>query len=151
MKVCSKCGIEKSLEDFHRDSQRPEGVRSKCKVCIRQYMATPHAKAVKKAYASRPEVMETAAESRRKWREAHPNSYTEESRSWRARNREKIRAHRKLQKAVAAGRIQRRPCEVCGTFPSQAHHHDYSHPLDVRWLCHGHHMAEHAAIRGRKP
>lgn len=34
---CSKCGIEKSLEEFPRRSDRPSGRRSSCLVCGRIY------------------------------------------------------------------------------------------------------------------
>lgn len=39
------------------------------------------------------------------------------------------------------------PCEACGAVGGQRHHHDYSRPLDIRWLCDPCHRAEHR----RKP
>lgn len=40
------------------------------------------------------------------------------------------------------GKIERRPCEVCGS-PAEMHHDDYDKPLAVRWLCRPHHLALH--------
>jgi len=48
-----------------------------------------------------------------------------------------------VNRAVASGRLQRLPCEVCGYPRTDAHHHDYSKPLDIRWLCRSCHAAEH--------
>jgi hypothetical protein len=31
----------------------------------------------------------------------------------------------------------------CGSAKSEGHHTDYSRPLDVVWLCKGHHLALH--------
>ena len=33
MKTCGKCGLEKSLEDFHRSSRSPDGRQARCKEC----------------------------------------------------------------------------------------------------------------------
>jgi hypothetical protein len=41
------------------------------------------------------------------------------------------------------GKLVRQPCEVCGSADSQMHHHDYSKPLDVQWLCREHHLQLH--------
>ena len=49
----------------------------------------------------------------------------------------------KVSRAVRAGRLRRQPCEACGSTDVQAHHDDYSRPLDVRWLCTKHHASEH--------
>ena len=57
-------------------------------------------------------------------------------------------AYTAVWRAKAAGLLVKRPCEVCGTENSQAHHHKgYSneHRLDVRWLCPQHHSDEHAS------
>ena len=31
--------------------------------------------------------------------------------------------------------IDRKPCEICGAEKAEAHHDDYSKPLEIRWLC----------------
>lgn len=57
------------------------------------------------------------------------------------------RAHAAVFHAVKEGRLVRQPCEVCGSARQvQAHHDDYSKPLDVHWFCQGHHKAHHAAL-----
>lgn len=67
-----------------------------------------------------------------------------------ARYPERVRARRMVRHEIETGRMQRLPCEQCGNPKSQGHHHDYSKPLDVQWLCHKCHVAEHAAARGAK-
>lgn len=49
------------------------------------------------------------------------------------------------QKAIRHGILKYLPCEVCGLDDSsvQAHHDDYSKPLEVRWLCSWHHAEHH--------
>lgn len=44
---------------------------------------------------------------------------------------------------LARGMIERKPCAVCGDPEAQMHHHDYSCPLDVEWLCRPHHLERH--------
>lgn len=65
----------------------------------------------------------------------------------------KIRAREKCAYAVLIGQIVKQPCE-CGAEQSEAHHDDYSKPLDVRWLCKPCHGAAHRgqprAKRGHK-
>lgn len=72
------------------------------------------------------------------------------SRKYSASNPEKCLAHRKANDAIKRGTLTRLPCEVCGAMPSEAHHDDYSKPLDVRWLCLPHHRELHksAATKG---
>jgi len=33
MKVCSKCNLEKSTDEFYRDASRKDGLHSQCKLC----------------------------------------------------------------------------------------------------------------------
>ena len=63
---------------------------------------------------------------------------------WAKRNRIKSRAHARLNQSLKLGKITKLPCSVCGDTNSLAHHHDYSKPLDVVWLCRTHHAEEHA-------
>ena len=48
-------------------------------------------------------------------------------------------AHQVVFRAVCRGVLKRGLCEVCGSPKVQAHHDDYSKPLEVRWLCVRHH------------
>lgn len=60
-----------------------------------------------------------------------------------ARDRVKTNARSRIRVLVARGKIARMPCNVCGEIKSQAHHDDYSKPLDVTWLCPKHHKELH--------
>lgn len=61
---------------------------------------------------------------------------------------ERHKARRKVRTEIESGRMTRQPCETCGSTPTHAHHDDYSKPLDVRWLCHNHHVEHHAKATG---
>mgnify|MGYP001563464033 CR=1 FL=1 len=52
-------------------------------------------------------------------------------------------------RAIRLGLLVPKPCEACGVTDVQAHHDDYSKPLDVRWLCRTHHAVHHAKERDR--
>ena len=58
-------------------------------------------------------------------------------------NRHKDLARGAIADALRRGKIARRPCENCGSAKVEAHHADYSKPLDVHWLCRICHEAEH--------
>ena len=63
--------------------------------------------------------------------------------SYRPRARFKANATAAVYRAVQRGALVRMPCEVCGNKQADAHHDDYSKPLDVRWLCRAHHAEFH--------
>jgi ribosomal protein S27AE len=93
------------------------------------------------------------AENREHYRELQRESdkrrraaRTQMMRKWRNKAdpqhlREIARAHAAVARALKDGRLKRKPCEVCGAETVEAHHADYSKPLDVRWLCKPHHYA----------
>jgi hypothetical protein len=46
--------------------------------------------------------------------------------------------------AICSGLLIKKPCEVCGVNEKvEAHHDDYTKPLEVRWLCKAHHQEHH--------
>lgn len=53
------------------------------------------------------------------------------------------RARAKTRYAMRTGRLNRQPCERCGSLKAEAHHPDYDKPLDVKWLCRKCHSEEH--------
>lgn len=77
----------------------------------------------------------TVEERRRRWLEAQRRSQ--------ARYPEKQEARQQVRIAVRSGAMVRKPCEVCGEPKTEAHHEDYSKPLEVMWLCHVHHRKQH--------
>lgn len=68
-------------------------------------------------------------------------------RLWQASNPEKRKAHKAVERALAEGTLIRKPCEKCGNKNSQAHHEDYSKPLEVIWLCQKDHKARHIELK----
>lgn len=57
--------------------------------------------------------------------------------------RKKANARSYLHEYVKRGKVMKYPCEVCGSERSEAHHEDYSKPLEVHWLCREHHLELH--------
>lgn len=61
-----------------------------------------------------------------------------------------IRAHAQRQVFLAKkeGRLVPQPCEICdATKLIEAHHQDYTKPLDVNWLCVSCHRTIHHACK----
>ena len=69
---------------------------------------------------------------------------------WRKNNKEKTRAHSKVEVALNNGILKKQPCIVCSKKKAQAHHPDYSKPLKVVWLCALHHAREHIRLKRKK-
>lgn len=63
-----------------------------------------------------------------------------------ARRPEQRRARWAVENALRAGRLVKEPCLFCGALDVQAHHHDYSLPLAVTWLCARHHAVAHRRL-----
>lgn len=71
------------------------------------------------------------------------------SKQYKENNPEKNNAHQKVHIAIKNGTIIKQPCKICGCINSQAHHNDYSKPLEVVWLCAKHHREVHKSPVGR--
>jgi DNA repair exonuclease SbcCD ATPase subunit len=103
-------------------------------------------------YRSDPSVREAMTAAQRQRRIENPIAYAEEirraSEAARARrqNHPKRAVREATHRALASGKLTREPCEVCGSEVSEAHHADYSKPLEVRWLCRTHHMEQHRSV-----
>lgn len=60
---------------------------------------------------------------------------------------ERRRAHCLVEYALKNGSLKKMPCVKCGNQKSEAHHEDYSKPLEVKWLCRPCHLKEHNSFR----
>jgi hypothetical protein len=63
------------------------------------------------------------------------------------RTSREVLARTKVQYALQRGLLVRLACQICGWQKAQAHHEDYSRPLDVIWLCPQHHVQLHIELR----
>jgi ribosomal protein S27AE len=52
-----------------------------------------------------------------------------------------------VAEAIRKGVLIRKSCERCGAAKTDAHHEDYSKPLDVIWLCRKCHQQRHRELR----
>lgn len=133
-KACSICKATKPLEDFNRRANRPSGRDPHCRECQAKKVArlrrNPSYRAARNARGRTPKEKADAAR---------------DMAAWRARNRDKSRAHAAVGHAKRTGRLVSQPCP-CGATDVQAHHHrGYAeeHRLDVIWLCRPCHVREH--------
>ena len=79
------------------------------------------------------------------YRKANPEVMTKGMVAWRKRHPEKIATHRTYWNAVIRGKVKRASvCSKCGEVGQiDAHHADYSKPLEVEFLCRPCHVNEH--------
>jgi len=75
-----------------------------------------------------------------------PDSYQRQKESqikaqgkYRSSNPDKVKARKEVFKVMRTGSFLKKPCEVCGSEKSEAHHPDHKKPLKVVWLCKEHH------------
>jgi hypothetical protein len=73
-------------------------------------------------------------------------------RRWRAlnpptdRDRKASRARAYAHSYLRRGKLERRPCAICGDPRSFMLHDDYDKPLQVTWLCRRHHVRMHQIL-----
>lgn len=97
IKVCSKCGIEKPLDDFHNDPRKQGRKRPRCKECLC---------AQRRTYGVKNRERET--EWRRKWyaenRERCIERHRPAKQKWAKENRDKVLACSKVVKSKRRAR-----------------------------------------------
>lgn len=113
-KKCFKCGETKPLDCFYAHPQMRDGHLNKCKECAR--------------------------EDRRRHEENAADSVLRTRLKVCGKNPTQKNAYRAVEMALKCGVLARpEVCHGCGCNDDEhrieAHHHDYSKPLDVIWLC----------------
>lgn len=147
---CRTCGEIKPLECFR---MRQWGPLLDCRPCElasnreagrKWRLANPGKVAAASARWRRasPDNTEKAKATIARWRAAHPDKVAASARRWRERHAERVRVTRRAAtavcRAILRGKLIRpEMCENCRVTGMRitAAHHDYTRPLDVRWLC----------------
>ncbi len=138
MKNCFKCNQQKPLTEFYKHKMMLDGHLNKCKDCAKKDVHDHrHGKGRDKVLA-----YERARAKTEKRKEHAARIFAD----WKKQNPERRAAQIALGNAVKTGRIT--PWPVCAlpecSDKPEAHHPDYSRPLDVVWLCAAHHKQAHA-------
>lgn len=134
MKICTQCRCKKPLSAFYAHPETRDGRSGKCKECTKID--------VRKNYRKNRDYYQSY--ERQRWlRPERRKAALEYQRRRRAANPEKYRACNAVSNAIRDGRLTKAPCEVCGKSKVEAHHDDYSKPLEVNWLCRKHHLYLH--------
>jgi len=139
IKACIACGGRKPIEDFYTHPAMSDGYLNKCKECCKQHnrenrsTKLDYYRQYDRNRANEPlrflARIEYASTERGKQLDQ------EDSKRWIKRNPEKRKAHSAVSNAIRDGKLKRLPCELCYAEKAQAHHADYSKPLEVRWFC----------------
>lgn len=134
MKTCFKCHQTKPYTEFYKHKMMADGHLGKCKECTKKDVA--------ERYEAKREVIAEYEKKRFKdpARKAKVKVYRL---NMRRRNPEKANARQKTKRAVESGKLVPQPCVRCQGLKVQAHHTDYSKPLEVTWMCFSCHRADH--------
>lgn len=118
MKTCRVCGALKPRSEFHAHNSSKDGRRGDCRACrCARQQAYARTDAGRDVQHRADKIRHMRFPQRRSARTA-------------------------LYRAIETGLLTPQPCIVCGA-KAEAHHPDYSAPLDVVWLCRTHHMQIH--------
>lgn len=149
-KTCKACLVVKPVSAFYKHSMTADGLYPKCKEChCRQ--CKDNRQADIKAYRRKQRERNKTEKGMLIAQKAYKNSLSfggraVSSKKWKLQNPEKYRAYLEIKKAIYHGTLKRQECIVCGE-KAQAHHEDYSKPLEVMWLCQKHHSQHHVEKR----
>ena len=137
-KYCTKCKEIKPTNDFHNNRSNKDGKADWCKLCNAarafKFLSTPGGVEAKKVSQKKYSLSDKGRATRDKaskvYAETHPDRY---------------RAKCAVNSAVQNGTIDKPDfCSVCfGKGVIHGHHHDYTKPLDVQWLCQPCHINVH--------
>ncbi len=135
VKTCFKCGKTKPINEFYKHPEMADGYLGKCKECTKNDVRENYRKNIdhyikyeQNRYKSAKRKQDLLTYQRRR-RRKYPLKY---------------RARTITSNTIRDGKLIRQPCEICHTQENiEAHHDDYSKPLEIRWLCYKHHREVH--------
>lgn len=136
-KQCFKCGRILDIKEFYPHKEMKDGHLGKCKDCtkrdvfIRSRQKTDQIKEYEKARSQ--------TEKRKQSRRFYVAKYNKE-------HPERLAINHRVARAIKSGKILKPECcSICGKKgKTVAHHHDYSKPLDVIFVCQSCHKRIHA-------
>jgi len=153
-KECFKCNVVKPLLEFYKHKAMGDGYLNKCKECTKSDVnkyREENIEKVKEYDRNRPNHQYRIQQNKDRLL-SNPiakKKNDEQRNEWSKRNKHKRNAHLKVARAILKGTVIRKySCEKCSSdLLVEAHHEDYSKPLDVVWLCSKCHHLRHKELR----
>lgn len=150
--VCLTCKQSKPFNEFYIEKKTVLGIFKHCKECCKIRMRENRQKKLNeyqrydRERSILPHRRKDSAERRVKY--VKSGLANEWGNAWKKRNPEKVAAEQALSYAIKTRKIRKGTvCKRCNTLKRiQAHHEDYSKPLEVIWLCVRCHGARHREI-----
>lgn len=134
MKTCFKCSVSQPISCFYKHSKMADGHLNKCIACTKRDVLVHRKKNV--------EAIRSYDRERSKLPHRIQISY-QNAVAYRLKYPDRYRANSLVAAALKSGSLFKTPCGCCGSADTEAHHPDYSRPLDVIWLCAVHHKEIH--------
>lgn len=146
-KICIKCGNEKSISEFCKDSHKKSGLQSRCNVCnadhsrqwreanperyrasIKDYCVNNRGLLLEKSRQYRVVYIEKYKASKKAWKIKNPQKVAESHRNRRAskRNAEGLHTAADIRELH---NLQMRKCAVCRISIAKNYHVDHVIPL----------------------
>jgi hypothetical protein len=149
---CKSCERKRSREKYYRNYEKSLLTKKKYRDKNKEKIAAQGAEYYQKNRAHFLELRkkwyknnkEKKIDQQKKWRELHRDVERKSYLKFCENNPLKHTAYMKVLNAKRQGILKPQPCSGCGsTNRIQAHHTDYSKPLEVVWLCSKCHTKEH--------
>lgn len=156
MKNCISCQKPRRISSFYAHSAMSDGHLNKCKSCCREDATRNRNDRIeeRRAYDRGRANKPSRVEARKRYAKTRSGiaAAKRAKAAWAERNRMKRQAHWALNNAVRDCKIFKPVhCDRCNSsFRLEGHHHDYSKPLEVEWLCDTHHKQVHKEEREKR-
>ncbi len=145
MRKCKVCGASDDEVDFYASIATHCKEHWKQRVRENRAANSDHYKEFDRNRANLPHRVKARMEYSKT--EAFSISTKKAKEKYQQNNKDRRSAHVAVGNAVRDGRLLKSPCFVCGCSEVEAHHADYSEPLEVVWLCADHHKEVHQETR----
>lgn len=160
-KKCKRCEKVLPISAFYVHPQMADGHLNICKDCVRNRAQVYRQENLERIREYDRQRGRTKEHNQKNLQLAHdlkatnPEKYKEQKEkrnsNYVQKHPDRRRAHIMVWNKLRDKKLDRKPCEVCGTARKvEAHHDDYSKPLEIRWLCKKHHMELHRAINDKR-
>jgi len=114
---CNRCGRWLGLENYYKNRNTHTYCKECSRLCCREYYNK-----------NKKELCLKKARYVKRYREKYRLVY---------------QAHCIIKRLLEKKEIAQKPCEICNSTPTNAHHDDYKYPYKIRWLCSIHHKEWH--------